>query len=180
MYLMFVQHASRLLECWSDSIHHALVGYYFLFWTSDGDVFLNVTWASFYSGSHPFDYGPTFYSSSDWLSHVTNSRGLDSSQLSQNYVRTEAKLKARIVDGQADFQFSPWNILPEGFVSTALPSRPTLTHVYLARTLVQSLLCYDYVHRATVKSALQARWIICELQRLDDLYEQRIITKQIK
>lgn len=110
---------------------------------------------------------------------MTNSRGLDSSQLSQNYVRTEAKLKARIVDGQADFQFSPWNRLTEGLVSTALLSRPNLTNVcYLAKTLVQSLLCYDYVHRATVKSALQARWIICELQRLDDLYEQRIIMKQ--
>lgn len=61
---------------------------------------------------------------------MTNSHGLDSSQLSQNYVRTEARLKARIVDGQADFQFSLWNRLTEGLVSTALPI-PKKSHTYL-------------------------------------------------
>lgn len=68
------------------------------------------------SGSHPFDNEPVSHSSSDWLSHIQESRALESSQLSQSYARVEARLKERIIDGEVDFQRPPWDELPEGMV----------------------------------------------------------------
>jgi len=67
---------------------------------------------SSYSGSHPFDYGPTCRSS-DWFSHIEESRGADGTRPSQQYLNTEAGLKARIINGQVDFSCL-WDELPDG------------------------------------------------------------------
>jgi hypothetical protein len=62
------------------------------------------------SGSHPFD-NDLAGSSSDWLSHIQASH---CSQVSQNYRRNEARLKAKIIEGEVEFDDHPWNRLPDG------------------------------------------------------------------
>nr|KNZ74118.1 Meiosis-specific serine/threonine-protein kinase mek1 [Termitomyces sp. J132] len=108
------------------------------------------------SGSHPFDYGPVC--SSDWISHIEESRGASCTQPSQRYLNTEARLKARIINGKVDFQ-------------------PIWKHMQDARELVESLLIYESQLRATVRSALQSSWIVSELEELELLYERRIRSK---
>jgi len=46
----------------------------------------------------------------------------------------------------------------------------------LARALVDSLLVYKHLLRATVQDALQSHWIVGELEELDNLYKRRIIS----
>lgn len=69
------------------------------------------------SGSHPFDNDTIFDSSSDWLSHIQASH---CSQVSNNYHRNEARLKAKIIDGDVEFPSHQWNRLPDG----QYPNRP--------------------------------------------------------
>ncbi|KAJ7932580.1 kinase-like protein, partial [Mycena leptocephala] len=106
------------------------------------------------SGSHPFD-NDLAGSSSDWLSHIQASH---CSQVSQNYRRNEARLKAKIIEGEVEFDDHPWNRLPD------------------AKALVGSLLVHDYVHRATVHDALQSRWIDCERNDLNITYQNQVLT----
>ncbi|RDB28880.1 Meiosis-specific serine/threonine-protein kinase MEK1 [Hypsizygus marmoreus] len=110
------------------------------------------------SGSHPFDYGCSSDSSSDWFTHIQESRALsEGSQLSQSYVHNESKLKARIIDGRAEFRPYLWKDLKD------------------ARLLVESLLVHNHLLRATARSALQNKWIDCELDELESLYDRRIL-----
>ncbi|KAJ7275222.1 kinase-like domain-containing protein [Mycena haematopus] len=105
------------------------------------------------SGSHPFDNDTIFNSSSDWLSHIQASH---TSQVSHNYHRNEARLKAKIIEGEVEFLNHPWNFLPD------------------ARALVGSLLVHNYHQRATVNDALQSRWIECELDDLNVTYQNQV------
>lgn len=49
-----------------------------------------------------------------------------------------------------------------------------------ARSLVNSLLVYDHVQRATVHSALKSKWIDSELDELASLYQARIETENTR
>ncbi|KAJ7492798.1 kinase-like protein [Mycena latifolia] len=108
------------------------------------------------SGTHPFDDASTFDSSSDWLSHIQASH---TSQISQNYHRNEARLKARIIDGDIDFHPCLWDKLPD------------------AKALVSSLLVHNYLHRATVDDALQSYWIDSELDDLNITYQNQVMAR---
>ncbi|KAF8898929.1 kinase-like domain-containing protein [Infundibulicybe gibba] len=112
------------------------------------------------SGAHPFDYGPHTHSSSDWLSHIQESRGMESSQYSQQSIRTETKIKERIIDGQVQFRHCPWQNLPD------------------AKHLVSQLLIHDHIDRATVYSALKSKWINSEIGELEALYRRRILCSE--
>ncbi|KAJ7655004.1 kinase-like protein [Mycena polygramma] len=107
------------------------------------------------SGSHPFDNDSTFGSSSDWVSHIQASH---CSQVSHNYERNEGRLKAKIIEGAMEFHPHPWNRLPD------------------AKALVGSLLVHDFRHRATVRNALQSRWIDSEREDLIIAYQNRMLT----
>jgi hypothetical protein len=49
----------------------------------------------------------------------------------------------------------------------------TLTSL-LARTLVKSLLRYNYETRSTIAMALEAPWIYCDLDALEKAYRDRV------
>ncbi|KAJ7107610.1 kinase-like protein [Mycena crocata] len=107
------------------------------------------------SGSHPFDnHNSTFDSSSDWLSHI---RASHTSQVSQSYHRDEARLKARIIEGDMKFHPYPWNHMPD------------------AKDLVYRLLNPNYLQRATVNHALQSEWIDSELEDLKVTYNNHVM-----
>ncbi|KAJ7487408.1 kinase-like protein, partial [Mycena galericulata] len=106
------------------------------------------------SGSHPFDNDSTFDSSSNWLSHIQASH---LSQVSKNYHRNEANLKAKIIAGDMEFQPCPWDRLP------------------YAKALVGSLLIHNYQHRATVYDAIQSYWIDSELHKLRITYQNQVL-----
>ncbi|KAG5647566.1 hypothetical protein DXG03_008919 [Asterophora parasitica] len=53
------------------------------------------------------------------LCHIEESRGADGTQPSQRYVNTEARLKARIIDGRVEFQSHLWNKMPDGSVDAS-------------------------------------------------------------
>jgi len=153
-----VQHAIRLLECRCHSVYHAIVCH-----PSDWpscvarpSLTLFIPLASFSSGSHPFDYEPAIYASSDWVSHIRESRSLANSQFSKSYLHIEGRLKARIVECKPIFQPYLWADLPD------------------AKILVDSLLVRNHLLRGTAVSALQSRWISLELEELEALYERRI------
>ncbi|KAJ6604473.1 kinase-like protein [Mycena vulgaris] len=108
------------------------------------------------SGTHPFDDDSTFDSSSNWLSHIQASHN---PQVSQNYHRNEARLKARIINGDVEFDPCTWDHLPD------------------AKALVGSLLIHDYLHRATVDDALQSFWIDGELDELNITYRNQVMNR---
>ena len=128
------------------------------------------------SGSHPFDTGGGPDSHSDWFTHIRESHAVESSQISQTYIHTESKLKARIIGGRVDFGVYPWKELPDGPWKDC-PGRSFLpTNLReLARSLVECLLVYKYQSRATARSALQNRWFTCESNQLEHLYKDRIV-----
>ncbi|KAJ7783586.1 kinase-like protein [Mycena maculata] len=106
------------------------------------------------SGSHPFDNDSTFDSSSNWLSHIHASH---LSQVSKNYHRDEARLKAKIIAGEMEFQPHPWNRLPD------------------AKNLVGSLLIHNYQLRATVYDAIRSCWINSERDKLLITYRNQVL-----
>ncbi|KAJ7102113.1 kinase-like protein [Mycena belliarum] len=108
------------------------------------------------SGAHPFDDDSAFDSSDDWLSHIQASHA---SQASQHYQQNEARLKARIIDGDLDFHSCLWDDLPD------------------AKALVSGLLVHNYQHRATVNDALQSHWIDSELDELNITYKNQVIAR---
>lgn len=105
-------------------------------------------------GSHPFDHDPQ--TSSNWFTDTTGSRAPDPQQLSNKLNQADKKVKERIVYGSVEFFEDPWSQLPD------------------ARSLVNSLLVYDHIQRATVHVALQSKWIDSELDELATLYQIRI------
>lgn len=110
------------------------------------------------SGSHPFDVEPVTTQSSNWLSYAAASDGIQNySQFSDgNGSHTDSKVKERIVDGEVEFRHLPWHDLPD------------------AKALVKSLLVHNPLQRATVRDALESRWIDSEIEDLDALYRTRI------
>ncbi|KAJ7139945.1 kinase-like protein [Mycena epipterygia] len=108
------------------------------------------------AGSHPFDNDPASDSSSDWLSHIQD---FHYSGVSQNYHRNEARLKARIIDGDMEFHPCHWRHLPD------------------AKALVSSLLVRNYLRRATVNDALQSHWIDSELDELNLTYQNQVMAR---
>ncbi|KAJ6627106.1 hypothetical protein B0H10DRAFT_2210519 [Mycena sp. CBHHK59/15] len=122
----------------------------------EGILALDQKHLKYVGGTHPFDNESTFDSSSDWLSHIQDSHVPDGSQ-SQNYIRNENRLKAKIIDGDMDFHPRPWNHLPD------------------AKALVGSLLIHNPRRRATVNDALQSSWIECELGDLNITYRNQVL-----
>ncbi|KAK7064375.1 chromatin remodeling factor mit1 [Favolaschia claudopus] len=105
-------------------------------------------------GSHPFDNDTNFDSLSDWLSHIKASHN---SRASHDYHRTEARLKAKIVEGTVEFRPYPWNYMPD------------------ARALVGGLLIPNCRTRATIKDALRSPWIESEYDDLSVTYEKKVL-----
>ncbi|KAF7306758.1 Kinase-like protein [Mycena indigotica] len=104
-------------------------------------------------GSHPFDHdSSSFGSSLDWNSHI---RASHTSCVSDNYYHTEDRLKNRILRGEIEYSPYHWRRVPD------------------AKTLVCSLLTYDYSQRATIQNALDSTWIKSEQKLLDDNYHHR-------
>lgn len=69
----------------------------------------------FSSGSHPFDYEPAAtYASSDWLSHIRESRSLAKSEFSNSYIHIETILKGRIIECKPVFHSYLWDDLSDG------------------------------------------------------------------
>ncbi|KAF7339801.1 Chromatin remodeling factor mit1 [Mycena venus] len=126
------------------------------------------------SGSHPFDNDMIFDSSSNWLSHMQSAH---CSQVSQNYQRNEARLKAKIIDGVVEFKSRPWNRLPDAQRETVAAKLMRGILFPKARDLVNSLLVYDYRERATVNEALQSRWIQSELDDLNVTYQNQVLIR---
>ncbi|KAJ7900157.1 kinase-like protein [Mycena olivaceomarginata] len=136
-------------DCWSSGVILYIMLSYVLPWSGTPHSRLA-------SGSHPFDNDTIFDSSSDWLSHIQASH---CSQVSNNYHRNEARLKAKIIDGDVEFPSHQWNRLPD------------------AMALVASLLVHNYHHRATVNDALQSQWIESELKDLNVTYQNQVMDR---
>jgi hypothetical protein len=88
------------------------------------------------------------------------------------------KVKERIVHGSVDFFENPWSQLADGLFQHCCTDSLTCLSLPFsqlqARSLVNSLLVYDHVQRATVHSALKSKWIDSELDELASLYQTRI------
>lgn len=93
------------------------------------------------------------------------------------------KVKDRIVHGSVEFFENPWSQLADGLSRYRCPDSLTFPWPLsqsLARSLVNSLLVYDHVQRATVHSALKSKWIDSELDELASLYQTRIETENTR
>jgi hypothetical protein len=96
------------------------------------------------------------------------------------------KVKERIVHGSVEFFENPWSQLADGLSQRYCPDSLTCLFLSLllsqlqARSLVNSLLVYDHVQRATVHSALKSKWIDSELDELASLYQTRIETENTR
>ena len=94
------------------------------------------------------------------------------------------KVKERIVHGSVEFFKNPWSQLADGLSRHRCPDSLTCLSLPLsrlqARSLVDSLLIYDHVQRATIHSALKSKWIDSELDELASLYRTRIETENIR
>ncbi|KAH9982328.1 kinase-like protein, partial [Lactifluus volemus] len=97
------------------------------------------------SGCHPFDRHRSL-----------TANGSLSDGASQTSVCSEIETKQKIVHGYVDFPENVWNSLPA------------------ARTLVKGLLRYNYETRSTIAMALQAPWIYCDLDALEQAYRDRV------
>ncbi|KAJ7169702.1 kinase-like protein [Mycena filopes] len=116
------------------------------------------------AGAHPFDnYSDSLTSSSSscspssWFSHIQASHHDSQASQHEHYRLTEARLKAKIVDGAVQFDPHLWSRLPD------------------AKQLVASLLVHDYRERATVEDALQSWWIDSELDELNITYHNQVL-----
>ncbi|CAK5280150.1 unnamed protein product [Mycena citricolor] len=103
-------------------------------------------------GSHPFDDEQMPDSSSDWVSHIQESR---KSQTSSKYCQNEARLKARIIEGTVDYNPRIWCAVPDGSAACIPP-------------------IHDYMRRATVDQALASRWISGEIDQLKITYRNKV------
>jgi cell division protein FtsB len=94
------------------------------------------------------------------------------------------KVKDRIVHGLVEYFENPWSQLADGLSRYHCPDWLTCLSLHLsqlqARSLVNSLLVYDHVQRATVHSALKSKWIDSELDELASLYQTRIETENTR
>ena len=94
------------------------------------------------------------------------------------------KVKERIVHCSVEFFENPWSQLADGLSQHCCPDSLTCLSLPLsqlqARSLVNSLLVYDHVQRATVHSALKSKWIDSELDELVSLYQTRIETENTR
>jgi hypothetical protein len=94
-------------------------------------------------------------------------------------VCSEIETKQKIVHGYVDFPENVWNSLPAG---ASLVTFIIVFHLrycrnineLVARTLVKSLLRYNYETRSTIAMALQAPWIYCDLDALEQAYRDRV------
>ncbi|KAF5374856.1 hypothetical protein D9758_000464 [Tetrapyrgos nigripes] len=124
------------------------------------------------SGQHPFDYDDSMPES--WLNHVHESHDPYNSQFSQAYMDHESRLKDRIVHDKIDFDRSLWISMPEGLLNLT-PLQNCTDNEHSAKGLVRMLTVWNPQDRATVRAALESRWINCDLEMLDRTYQDRII-----
>jgi len=110
------------------------------------------------SGYHPFDYVDARYSSrsENCQSSTNESQNASLPQCSQTSLRSELRVKQRIVEYDLKFFHPVWEDMPD------------------AQALVSKLLVYDHLCRATVNSALESQWIANDLEELERAYQHRV------
>ncbi|KAL1713283.1 kinase-like domain-containing protein [Schizophyllum commune] len=109
------------------------------------------------TGCHPFD-NERNDASERWIDHIQESHEVENSQQpSQQYLRGEARLKAKIARGLVEFSHD-WIDFPA------------------AHELVSDLLIMDPAQRATVDEALTSTWITSQADILDQMYRERVLS----
>ncbi|TRM65951.1 kinase-like domain-containing protein [Schizophyllum amplum] len=107
------------------------------------------------TGCHPFD-NERSEPSERWMDHIQESHEVENSQQpSQQYLRGEARLKAKIARGNVEFSHE-WLDFPA------------------AQELVSDLLIMDPGQRATVDEALTSDWIASQADVLEQMYRERV------
>ncbi|KAL1737547.1 kinase-like domain-containing protein [Schizophyllum commune] len=110
-------------------------------------------------GCHPFD-NERNEASERWIDHIQESHEVENSQQpSQQYLRGEARLKAKIARGLVEFSHD-WIDFPA------------------AHELVSDLLIMDPAQRATVDEALASTWITSQADILDQMYRERVLSDE--
>ncbi|KAL1708389.1 kinase-like domain-containing protein [Schizophyllum commune] len=111
------------------------------------------------TGCHPFD-NERNDASERWIDHIQESHEVENSQQpSQQYLRGEARLKAKIARGLVEFSHD-WIDFPA------------------AHELVSDLLIMDPAQRATVDEALTSTWITSQADILDQMYRERVLSDE--
>jgi hypothetical protein len=107
--------------------------------------------------------------------------GHAASQLSQDSICSEQRVKHCIIRGSLEFVPEIWDSIPDGL--SMLPSKSyhsilaTLTILrFSAQSLARRLMHYNHLRRATVMEALESRWIALDIHALVQAYETRVLS----